>query len=160
MQTINKVPLSPAHAPHSVVPIHPFPDVLHVVTVISNPARYLSRYRLYRQFEKHMADSGAILHTVELAFGGREFEITEAGNPNHTQLRTNQQLWFKENLMNIGISRLPADANYIATIDADLTFVKTDWVQETLHQLQHAPIVQLFSEVSNLSPNGELLGRV
>ena len=96
-----------SHAPQSVPALQPFPDRLHVVTAISNPCRYASRYRLYRAFEKHMADSGAILTTVECAFRDRPFEITEPDNRFHIQVRTNDDLWHKENLLNLGISRLP-----------------------------------------------------
>ncbi|MGO9115740.1 MAG: hypothetical protein ACLP9L_41570 [Thermoguttaceae bacterium] len=51
--------MHPAHAPHSVPALKPLPDVLHVVTAISNPSRYLSRYRHFRAFAKHVSDSGA-----------------------------------------------------------------------------------------------------
>jgi hypothetical protein len=130
----------------------PFPDRLYVVTAISNPVRYLSRYRLYRQFEKHCADSGAILHAVECAFGERPFEITQADNPRHVQVRSLDELWHKENLLNIGINRLPPEAKYIAWIDADVHFLRPDWVQETLHQLQHYHVVQMFSQSMDLGP--------
>ena len=46
---------------HHVTPITPH---LHVVTVINNPMRYYTRYRLYRAFAKMVEDSGATLHTV------------------------------------------------------------------------------------------------
>ena len=46
--------------------IQPFPARLYVVTAISNPCRYRSRYNLCRAFEKHCADSGAILYIVEM----------------------------------------------------------------------------------------------
>lgn len=126
---------------------------LHVVTAVANPERYQSRYRLYREFEKRCADAGAKLHTVEAAFGDRPFEITTANNPNNTQLRTNTQIWHKENLLNIGISRLPTDWKYVAWIDCDIAFTRPDWVAETIHQLQHFHVVQMFSHVQELTPD-------
>ncbi len=146
------------HSSHARPGIQPFPDRLYVVTAISNPARYRSRYNLYRAFEKHVADSGAILSTVEMAFGGRPFEITDPANPRHVQVRGEHELWHKENLLNIGISRLPAEAKYIAWIDADVTFTRTDWAQETLQQLQHFPVVQMFSESVDLGPDNQIVG--
>jgi len=145
----------PSHAPHSVPGLHAFPDRLHVVTAIANPSRFLSRYRLYRAFEKMVADSGATLWTVEAAFGGRPFEVTTAGNPWHVQVRSSDELWYKENLLNIGISRIPEDARYIAVVDADFLFTRPDWAQETLQQLQHHPVVQMFSSVTYLDPVNE-----
>jgi hypothetical protein len=131
------------------------PAILDVIAVISNPVRFHSRYNLYRAFERHMVSSGVRLTTVELAHGDRPFEITSKGNPRHVQLRTTHEVWHKENLINLGAQRLPDDCKYIAWIDADVTFARPDWAQETLQQLQHHPCVQLFSKVVELDPNHE-----
>jgi hypothetical protein len=147
----------PSHAPHSAPAIKSFPDRLAVVTVISNPMRYHSRYRLYRAFEKHVADSGADLFTVEMAFGGRPFEITDPLNPRHIQVRGDHEIWHKENLGNIGFSRVPLDYRYLAFVDGDFTFARPDWAQETLQQLQHHAVVQMFSQVVYLGPEDEAL---
>jgi hypothetical protein len=149
--------MNPAHAPYSVPPLKPHPAQLYVVTCVANPARYRSLYRLYRSFAEHVAAAGAILYTVEAAFGTRPFEVTEAGNPHHIQVRTSEELWLKENLMNLGIARLPADAQFIATIDADFTFVRGDWAQETIQQLQHYAVVQMFNQVAYLDPDEKII---
>ena len=148
-----------AHAPYSVVGMKPFPDKLYVITPINNPERYLSRWRLFRAFEKHMQDSGVVLYVVEAAFGGREYEVTTTDNPRHIRVRGGDrtELWLKENLFNIGLSRLPPEAKYVAMVDGDLTFLRPDWAQETLHALQHYHAVQMFSEIVNLSHEGEML---
>lgn len=44
---------------------------LYVITPIFNPARFKSRYKLYRDFAKHVRDAGQILVTVEATFGER-----------------------------------------------------------------------------------------
>ena len=147
----------PSHAPYSVPAIKAFPDLLHVVTVLFNPLRYRARYRNYRAFEKHVEDAGAVLHTVEAAFGGREFEVTEAANPLHVQVRTSDELWLKESLLNLGISRLAPEARYIAIVDADIAFQKPHWAQETLQILQHHPVAQMFSAITYLGPDDEPL---
>ena len=138
-----------------VRPVHHLPAVLDVVAVVSNPILFASRYNLYRAFERHMANSGVRLTTVELAHGDRPFEITQADNPRNVQLRTTSELWHKENLINLGVQRLPSDWQYVAWIDADVTFARPDWVQETMQQLQHYPAVQLFSKIVELGPNHE-----
>lgn len=130
---------------------------LHVVTCISNPVRFASRYKLYRDFAAHMAAAGADLLTVELAYGDRPHEITQGGNPKHVQLRTHAELWHKENLINLGVARLPNDWEYVAWIDADVHFVRPDWIAETVHQLQHHAIVQMFSDAFDLGPDGHVL---
>ncbi len=143
----------PDHKKH----IKPLPDVLDVVAVVSNPVRYRARYDLFRAFEAHVKEAGARLTVVEMTFANRPFEVTQADNPRHVQVRTAHEYWAKENLINLGISRLPRDARYIAWIDADLTFARHDWVQETLQQLQHYAIVQMFAEAHDLDPNGMIL---
>ncbi len=141
------------HVSQSKFGFIPFPDKLYVVTAISNSARYLARYNLYRAFAKRCADAGAILYTVEMAFGGRPFEITETDFTKHIQVRGSHELWHKENLLNIGISRLPPEAKYIAWIDADIAFARPDWAQETIHKLQHHQVVQMFSHSQDVGPN-------
>ena len=134
-----------------------FPDRLYVITAISNPIRYRRRYELYHAFEKHMADSGAVLHTAEIAFGGRDFEVTDSANARHLQLRTAHELWHKENALNLLLARLPADWRYVAWIDADVTFARPEWAQETLHALQHFQVVQPWSQSLDLGPDGEIV---
>lgn len=130
---------------------------LHVITAVANPSRWRSRYYLFKAFENHMLESGVKLHVVEAAFGERPFVVTNANNPQHVQLRTGHELWLKENLLNIGFSRLPADWKYAAWIDADLTFVDPYWAEHTIQKLQHYPIIQLFSEAHDLAPDNTIM---
>ncbi len=65
---------------------------LHVIATIVNPSRYQSRYRLYEEFAKYITDAGAVLHTIEAAYGDRDFEITDAGNQNHIRTRTRHKV--------------------------------------------------------------------
>ena len=129
----------------------------YVVAVISNPVRYKSRYTLYKKFEAEMKAANANLMTVEIAFGSRPFEVTEAGNPMNLQLRTWDEIWHKENMINLGIRRLPSDWEYVAWIDADVSFIRPDWITETVHQLQHYQVVQMFQNAIDLGPRGEAL---
>src|SRR4029078_11155507 len=54
---------------------------------------------------------------------------------------------------------LPLDAWGVAFIDCDVRFVRSDWANETLHQLQHFKVVQMWSEAEDLGPNFEGLQR-
>lgn len=132
-------------------------DELYVITTISNPLGYVSRYKLYREFCRHIEKSGAVLYTVELAFGDQPFAVTTEGNPHHVQLRSPHQIWHKENLINVALKRLPADWKYVAWLDADIAFVRPDWVTETLRQLQRHPFVQMFTHAIDLGPAYEPL---
>jgi len=95
------------------------PDKLHVIAVVSNPVRYASRYALYKKFKEHMElQPLVVLHTCEVAFGRRPFEIPDA----ELKLRTYDEIWHKENMINLMMQRLPAGWKYVAWIDADVEF--------------------------------------
>lgn len=135
-------------------------EILYVITPIFNSWRYKSRTRLYREFEAYLAQFPNVkLITVEAAFATRPYEVTSKDDPLDIQLRTNTELWHKEQMINIGISRLPANWTSVAWIDADLRFARDDWATETLLRLHHYDVVQMFSEVINLGPNNEACGK-
>lgn len=131
--------------------IQPVSADLHVVTVLFNPQRFRSRYTLWYGWEKHVADSGAIPWTVEIALRDRHHEVTDADNPHHIQLRTDHELWFKENGDNVALRHLPANAEYIAFCDADFLFTRPDWAVETVHMLQHHEAVQMYADLTYLT---------
>ncbi len=127
----------------------------------SNPKRYRSRNENYRHFKEHMLDSGVNLWTCEIALGGRCFEITDHGDPKALQLRTNAEIWHKENALNLLVQRLPPDWKYVAFIDSDVEFTHwrghKAWFNETVHMLQHHRIVQLFQHAIDMGPTGEVI---
>jgi len=152
---LNMIPIGPLHSPHSHPAIKAHPETLIAVTAVFNPHRYLSRYRLYRSFAQRMAAANILLITVEIAMGARLFEITEAANPHHIQLFTTEAIWQKEAALNIGLARarqLFPEATKFAWIDADVSFARGDIANETLHKLEHSPVVQMFSQCSYLGP--------
>jgi len=140
-----------------------------VVAVISNSVRYRSRVRLFKKFHKEMRDAGAQMIVVELAYGRRAFEVTEEGNPHHLQLRSEAEIWHKENMINLGVLRLTEvapDWKYFAFIDADISFVPSHsfverqrWISETIHQLQHYAVIQMFQHAVDLGPTGEVFAK-
>lgn len=134
-------------------------DQLHVIAVISNPARYSSRVRLYREFKQRMLQAGVTLWTIEVAFGDRPFEVTTADDPRNIQLRTFFELWHKENMCNVALQRLPLDWEYVAFVDADISFARPDWALETIQQLQHYYVVQMWQDATDLGPEGQSLER-
>lgn len=144
---------------------------LYVILPLFNQIRYQSRWKHYERFAKYVKDSGGILYSVEAAFGerthasrndkheGKEVVDIVKGPYDSTHIRVHvradDELWLKENLINIGISRLPAHAKYIAWPDGDVIFARPNWVGETIHQLQHYKFVQMFSIAQDLSPSYE-----
>lgn len=100
--------------PDAAMPTPKLRRQLAFVTALSNPARYETRYKLYRKFAKHIEQGlGQRLVTVECQLGDRPFEVTQKDNPDHIQVRSNSELWHKENMLNIAMSRLPTSVKYI-----------------------------------------------
>lgn len=131
---------------------------LYVISVISNPVRFQSRYRLYNEFAKRLESSPNIVHyTVELAHGARDHKITNHEHGRHIQFRSREEVWQKEAMINAALGRLHHSWEYVAWIDADVEFVRPDWALETLHQLQNHEIVQMFESAIDMGPNQELL---
>lgn len=165
----------------------------YIIAVVSNPVRYRTRWRLFKEFMEHMKDMGAQVLVVEQAYGRREPQVCEdyshndrdttqiidenkngiddriesmctsmgfarpalKHDPFHLVVRTNAELWHKENLINLGIQHLTKIRpkwKYVAWIDADVIFQRRDIIMETAQQLQHYDIVQMFSHVVDMGP--------
>jgi hypothetical protein len=120
------------------------PSLLHVVSPLSNQVRFNRRYDLFDRFAKHMVDSKVNLTVAECAYGDREHFLTPHEAIQIVQLRTRHELWHKENMINLAVQRLPADWKYIAWVDGDVQFLNPNWAAETVQQLQHYDLVQMF----------------
>lgn len=131
---------------------------LHVISVISNPVRYKTRVKLFKEFMARMeATPGVTLWVVEATFGKRPPTVADPKNPHHIIVRADCELWHKENLINIGASRLPDDAEYVMWCDGDVAFQDANWAHETVEALQHYAVVQPFSHAIEYGPNGQPL---
>jgi hypothetical protein len=142
-----------SHLKHSNTMVHD--NTLHVVGVISNPARWNSRIRLFREWYKAMqATPNVKVYVVEIAYGDRAFEVTESINPTHLQLRTKNELWHKENMINLAVKYLlPRDWKYVCWSDTDVFWNNPGWALETIHQLQHYDVVQPWSTCTDMGFN-------
>lgn len=135
-----------------------------VVTVISNPVRYRRRFELYWRFAEMCRQADVKLITVEQAFGNRQFMVTEPENPYHVQVRSIEELWHKEGMINLGIQRAhsiaPDGVREVAWIDADCRpmCMPRTWFEETWHQLQHYEFVQMWEWMIDLDVNHNPLG--
>jgi hypothetical protein len=128
-------------------------SILYVIAVVSNPAMYARRYQLFNEFcERINKENQVKLITVELQQGCRPFVTNST-----IKLRTEHEIWHKENLINIGVRHLPANWKYMAWIDSDLEFQNKNWVKDTIEQLQCYSVVQLFSHAIDLGYKNETL---
>lgn len=136
----------------AIINNEPIDNILHCVTMISNPCLYARRYQLARQFIKRIENTDNIkLYVVEIAYkkdNKYTFYVTDKTNPQHLQLQVDTApLWHKENAINIGIQKLlPSNWKAVAWIDADIEFENPHWAMDTLKLLNgHADVLQLFT---------------
>lgn len=129
-------------------------EILHVVTCVFSPSSFASRYNRYNQFAEYISQFKHVrLWTVELIFPGQNFTVTDANNPYHLQLTAEHPLWYKENILNILIDRLPPEAKNIAVVDGDVQWKQSDWDRQTIKALKQYPVVQMLATWQNLDEN-------
>ena len=137
-------------------------EFLNVICVISNPCNYKRRIQLAKIFIAHMEKTKDVrLYIVECIYPGlgqTEYQMTEAGNPNHLQLTAQTVLWTKENMVNLAVQKLlPTDFKAFAFLDADLHFTNPSWAEETLKALNGGcDILQPFENGYNLNKDNKI----
>jgi hypothetical protein len=135
---------------------------LYVILVHFNPRRLKVRTRLFKERVKALKKQGAKVIRVEVGYADNPFEVTYWWDRAHVRVRTDEELWNKEAAVNRGAQRvftLNPRARYLAWIDADIEYVRPDWVAATIDQLQTHPVVQLFSNSIDLTPKYDFMGR-
>jgi hypothetical protein len=119
---------------------------LAVVSCFFNPAGSRKRVANFQAYLAAMRGSGVRCLVVELAFGTNDFAII--GHDDVIQLRSNDVLWHKERLLNIGIKKLLAEGyRKIAWLDGDVTFADSNWPLEIANRLEHANLCQVFESI-------------
>lgn len=154
-------------------------EPLYVVVPFFNPWRHRVTVKHLERSLKHFHDAGAVIILVEAGFNRRDLVFKDSGldgtaaacpilNPSggsvdsgyrhkYIGLHTKDELWLKENLINIGAQHAPYGWQQLAWLDCDVHFVRPNWVGETIHKLQHYEFLQMFSQARDLAPNYEML---
>ena len=133
----------------------PIEDKLNVIVVISNPCLYAKRYILLKEFVKRIEEeeTNVCLFVIELIYENQQYIVTDKNNKTHLQIKCSTPLWHKENMVNLGVSKLlPANYKAFAWIDADIEFENTSWAVDTLKILNGSKdVVQLFSHCVDMN---------
>lgn len=131
----------------SRVPEYPkrLPGSLWCITSYFNPNGGRIRRDIYKTFARELRNQGGKLLTVELPFGEREFELSEADADVLIQLRGGSFLWQHERLLNIALDNLPHDCDKVAWVDADIVFNDARWLETTAQLLEKYRVLQPFS---------------
>ena len=133
----------------------PTPDPLYVVLPYFNFCGFRRRRQLFIEFVNRIRKTPGIRIIISEAMG--QAPLPDLPVWRHVTTETPHPIWIKENLVNVIISDLPENWKYLSWIDADLTFLNRNWVQDTISELQTYDIVQLFQTAVNLGPHGESL---
>ena len=64
-------------------------------------------------------------------------------------------MWQKERLLNLGITRLPGECDYVAWLDCDIVFERRDWAFAALDELNRSSLCQLFGRIHQIQPGTE-----
>jgi hypothetical protein len=123
--------------------------MMWAITSYYNPVRSkrrLSNYRIFR------ANLHIPLVAIELSFDGK-FELTEEDADILVQISGGAVLWQKERLLNVALRRVPSNVDSLAWLDCDLIFEDANWVTRAEIQLRQNDLVQLFSDMTDLSPD-------
>ena len=130
-------------------------DVLYVVLPYFNYCGFKRRQELFIKFVHEIQNVKGIRVVVSELLGPAPLPKLPVWK--HIKNRSDTPVWMKEKLINVGIKMLPDDWKYVAWIDADITFLNPDWVQDTVEALQTNDIVQMFRTAVNLGPNNEAI---
>jgi len=143
------------------------PKTLYVVSVVANPLSWNSRSKLFHEFVSRMlkkreelkSEYALELCIVECLYENQTSFIAEdlRASVNYTSVNSKSVVWNKENLVNIGISNLPADWKYVAWVDGDISFLNEDWVKDTIETLDSSAICQLWTEAHDLGQDGRVM---
>jgi hypothetical protein len=146
-------------------------EPLYAIVPYFNPWRFKSRVKHTERAIAHFHQAGAVIVLVEVAFNRREFVFGDSGLTDTSSvcgiggthkhrwigLRTKDELWLKENAINIGVQSLPYEWQQVCWLDSDVHFIRPNWVGETIHKLQHYAFVQMFSHARDLGPDYEMM---
>jgi hypothetical protein len=119
---------------------------LWAITAYFNPARYWNRRQNFRTFRQHL---NVPLVAVELSFDG-QFELAHGDADILVQHCGGDVMWQKERLLNLALAALPADCEFVASLDCDVIFQRADWADLVCRQLEHVPLLQPYALVHHL----------
>lgn len=138
------------------------PDTtIYIILPYFNFCKSPRRRQLFVEFvERYASLAGATLVIVEARLPGDQYDLPGQFKDviYHYGFEVPHQLWIKENLINLAIARLPGSWQYVAWVDADLTFLNPDWVAQTKAALDtDYDILQPWHTAIHMGPDGEAM---
>jgi len=127
-------------------------EYLYVILPFYNFAKAKRRTQLFLQFLERYKKLSTIRIIIAEATIEEEFQLPTYLKDSvymHLKYKLESPFWCKENLINVAVSKLyhfSPNWQYVAWIDADVTFLNQNWVQDTISNLKKYDFVQLFED--------------
>jgi len=103
-------------------------------------------YELHRNFRSYVQSYGINFQTVEVIFPGQEFQLTRPKNqPYDLQYKEKWIFAMRENLVNVGIKRLPDDWQFVSWIDQHIFWEDAYWFEKAILLMSHYNVVHLLN---------------
>ena len=127
------------------------------VSSFFNPVGFRQKLPNYRMFRQRLT---VPLLTVEFSQTG-VFELGTDDADILVQVRDGDVMWQQERLLNLGVTRLPSNCEYVAWLDCDIVFERRDWASAAMDELHRTGLCQLFRTIHHLRPGTqpEAIGR-
>ena len=131
---------------------------LYVILPYFNFCNSTRRKKLFIEFTDRIKKTDNIKIVIaEATIDGNGYDLDSQSDDifMHLGFKLKHQLWCKENIINLAIEKLPSSWEYVAWIDADITFLNDTWVFDTLEELKRYDFIQLFQTAVHLGPENE-----
>lgn len=130
-------------------------DTLYLLVSYFNYNSNKSRERNIYSFIEKNSNSKVKIVVIEAIYNNcNQLKDLNAEVFLHLKYNVKHPISLQDNLINVGIKKLPADWQYLAWIDSDVIFNNENWADNILKELQDKDIVHCFKEADFLNQDG------
>lgn len=131
-------------------------DVLYVLVSYFNYNGNKSREKNIRSFIEKNSNSLVKIVLIEGIYNNQN-ELKDLSSQVflHLKYEIRHPISLQDNLINVGIKKIPTDWQYVAWVDSDVVFNNQDWADNILKELRKKDIVHCFKEADFLNKDGE-----
>jgi hypothetical protein len=130
-------------------------DALYLLVSYFNYNSNKSRERNIYSFIQKNSNSKVKIVIIEAIYNNHN-QLKDLSSQVFLHLKYNikHPVSLQDNLINVGIKKLPTDWEYLAWVDSDVIFNNENWAQNILKELQDKDIVHCFKEADFLNQDG------
>ncbi|KRX10971.1 hypothetical protein PPERSA_12095 [Pseudocohnilembus persalinus] len=130
----------------------------YIVTTIFSPIQTKQKLETYKKFAQTCEQYDIKLITIEYTYMGCPFVATEQFfEPYHFQIRIDDPMFLKYNLVNSILEKLPNEWGWLAIIDYNVIFKNFDWIQQAKQNLQFTVAQQLYEYAKEIPTTNQII---